>query len=85
MNYLGENLKNMMPLPHEYMLVGILGFFITFFLVNNKTWSFTLILFFLFLIIASLISMTGDDMHEDTLDTIASKPYQRKKRKTLKR
>lgn len=75
---------NVKPLPHEYMITGIIGFFVSVFLITDKTWSFALGLFFLLLIIASLISISGDDFDEDSLDLVAGGPYQRKKKKVLR-
>lgn len=74
----------MAPLPHEYMLVGIIGFFISVFMITNITWSFALATFCLLLVIASLVSITGDDIDEQTLDVIAGEPYQRNKRRTIR-
>ena len=78
-------MENVAPLPHEYMIVGIIGLFISLFLITDKTWNFALSLFFLLLIIASLVSLTGDTLDERTLGIIGGEPYQRKTRKTLKR
>lgn len=75
---------NMAPLPHEYMLTGIIGFFVTIFMVSDSTWKFTLSLFFLLFIIASLVSLSTASHDESTLNIIASEPYQRKKRKVIK-
>lgn len=50
----------MAPLPHEYMIVGVIGFFISVFMITDLTWSFGLGLFFLLLVIASLVSISGD-------------------------
>ena len=74
----------MTPLPHEYMLVGIIGFFISIFMVQNASWSFALATFCLILVIASLISITGDDVDEKTLDLIAGESYQADKRRTIR-
>ena len=72
------------PLPHEYMLTGIIGFFVSFFLIADKTWSFALGLFFLLLIIASMVSLSGDYYDEEELGVIGSEPYMRKKKKVLR-
>ncbi len=75
---------NVKPLPHEYMITGIIGFFVSVFLITDKTWSFALGLFFLLLVIASMISISGSDYDDDTLDIVAGEPYQRKKKKVLR-
>lgn len=76
----------MTPLPHEYMLIGVIGFFVSVFLINDwsRTWAFAFGLFFLLLVIASLVSMMGSEIDEDSLDLIASEHYQNQKRKTLR-
>lgn len=75
---------NVKPLPHEYMITGIIGFFVSVFMMTDKTWSFALGLFFLLLVIASMISISGDAYDEETLDLVAGAPYQRKKKKVLR-
>lgn len=55
------------PLPHEYMIVGIIGFFVSVFMITDVTWSFALGLFCLLLVIASLVSMSGSDVEADSL------------------
>ena len=57
----------MAPLPHEYMIVGIIGFFISIFMITDATWSFAIGLFCLLLVIASLVSISGPDVDVDAL------------------
>jgi len=73
------------PLPHEYMLVGIIGFFVSVFWLAgiSKTWSFAIGLFCLLLVIASFLSMGTDATDEATLDIIGGPQYAAKKRKTI--
>lgn len=49
------------PLPHEYMIASIIGFFVSVFFVWNlsKTWGFTFALFFVIMFIASIISLSS--------------------------
>ena len=62
---------NVAPLSGGYMLTSIVGFLVSIFLVEPtlskyfgsgssapKTWAFTLVLFFVLMFVASLISMT---------------------------
>jgi len=58
------------PLPHEYMITGIIGFFVSIFMITNLTWSFTFGLFSLLLVIASLVSLNDTDLDEDTLNIV---------------
>ncbi len=63
----------MAPLPHEWMLISIIGFFVTVFQVYgwNKTWGVTLLIFFIILFIASLVSMSGAGTSEEELVELA--------------
>lgn len=61
------------PLPHEWMLISIIGFFISVFYIIglNKTWGFTFILFFVVMFIASLVSMSGAGTSEEEIIELA--------------
>jgi len=76
---------NAAPLPHEYMITGIIGFFVSVFFIYDisKTWGFALGVFCLLLVIASIVSVETTRIDDDALDLIAGEPYQSKKRKTL--
>ncbi len=65
--------SNYAPLPHEWMLVSIIGFFISIFEIYslNKTWGFTLCIFFVILFIASVVSMSGAGISEEELIELA--------------
>lgn len=75
------------PMPHEYMIIGIIGFFISVFMLYDysPTWGFALGLFCLLLVIASIVSISTDQIDEETLDLIAGAPYASKKRPVLKK
>ncbi|MBD3249542.1 hypothetical protein GF336_05855 [Candidatus Woesearchaeota archaeon] len=45
------------PLKPSLMVVSILGFIVSAFLVNNLDWKITLLIFFAVMFIASFISM----------------------------
>ncbi len=51
---------NIAPLSGGYMLTSIVGFLIsTFYILPQSTkWGFTFVLFFMLMVVASLISMT---------------------------
>lgn len=55
---------NIAPLSGGYMITSIVGFLISVYIIpksgipNAETWSFTFVLFFTLMFIASLISMT---------------------------
>ncbi len=67
------SMADLAPLPHEWMLVSIIGFFISLFLVYgmSKTWGVTFIIFFLVLFLASISSMTGAGTSEEELVELA--------------
>ncbi len=46
------------PLPASFMIVSIVGFLISAYLVKDLSWKFTMLLFFAVMFIASFISMT---------------------------
>lgn len=92
------------PLPHEFMLAGIIGFFVALF--QGRVWltglfglfisaeqaarlaasmNLAFIILFLILVVASIVSVSTNEIDESTLDLIAGEQYQAKKRKTLKR
>ncbi|HLG24860.1 MAG TPA: hypothetical protein VI564_08070 [Candidatus Nanoarchaeia archaeon] len=51
---------NVAPLSAGYMLTSLVGFLVSAFYImpNSATWGFTLLLFFILMFVASLISMT---------------------------
>lgn len=55
-----EPVYNIAPLTSGFMLTSMLGILISVFYLypNSKTWGFTMLLMFLLMFIASLISMT---------------------------
>ncbi len=46
------------PLHGSFMVVAIVGFLLTAFLVKDISWKFTLLLFFAVMFIAAFVSMT---------------------------
>jgi hypothetical protein len=61
-------MEKVAPLSKGFLLVAIIGFFFSYFMIFNKiskTWGFTFMLFCIILFIASFISMTYADA--DTL------------------
>ncbi len=61
------------PLPHEWMLVSIIGFFISVFSVYglSKTWGITFAIFFTIMFVASVVSMTGTSTAEEEMVELA--------------
>lgn len=51
--------RNIVPLSSGFMLTSIIGFLISMYYIypQSKTWGFTLALFFMIMLISSLISM----------------------------
>jgi len=56
-------MERVAPLSGGFMIAGIVGFFISVFKIYpwDKTWGFTMVLFSIILIVASLISMNYAD------------------------
>ncbi|MBW2995859.1 hypothetical protein KY332_01015 [Candidatus Woesearchaeota archaeon] len=46
------------PLPGSFMMVSIVGFLVSAYLITDISWKFTMLLFFAVMFIASFISMT---------------------------
>lgn len=62
------------PLPHEWMLVGIIGFFVSLLLVYpsmSRQWGAAFMAFFIVVFIASLVSMTNAGTEEEHLRELA--------------
>ncbi len=60
------------PLPHEYMLIGIIGFFVSIFTIwsMSKTWGFTLAVFCLILFLASVVSMSKAELSDEHIEPL---------------
>ena len=61
------------PLPHEWMLVSIIGFLISTMMIYDwsKTWGLTFAIFFTIMFIASVISMSSTGLAEEELIELA--------------
>ena len=62
------------PLPHEWMLVSIMGFLVSTMLIYpewSATWGFTFAVFFAIMFIASVISMSNAGLSEEELVELA--------------
>ena len=46
------------PLPASFMMVSIVGFLVSAYMITDLSWKFTMLLFFAVMFIASFISMT---------------------------
>ncbi|MBD3354777.1 hypothetical protein GF361_02220 [Candidatus Woesearchaeota archaeon] len=49
--------KRVAPLPTSFMIVSIVGFLVSAYLITDISWKFTMLLFFAVMFIASFISM----------------------------
>jgi len=70
------------PLDSTFMLVSIIGFFISLFYIMPEislSWGFTFTIFFLAMFGASIISMTKADTSPDAIDSLAIKKLKKKK------
>ena len=62
------------PLPHEWMIAGIIGFFVSLLQIYpymSKKWGAAFMLFFLIMFIASMLSMTYATTDPEHLDVLA--------------
>ena len=60
------------PLSGGFMAVSILGFILFGFLIDTlPTWSFTMMVFFAIMFIASVISMTYAPIEDEHLEVLA--------------
>lgn len=62
------------PLPHEWMLVSIIGFFIAVLEVYpnwSVTWGFTFMVFFILMFIASVRSMSTSGLSREEMIELA--------------
>lgn len=69
------------PLPHEWMVVSIIGFFVSLLQVYpywSKKWGTAFMLFFIIIFIASMVSMTRATTEPEHIEALQS----HKRRKT---
>lgn len=62
------------PLPHEWMITSIIGFFISLFLIYpefSAKWGFTFMLFFGILFVASLVGINDATTDHEDLNILA--------------
>lgn len=62
------------PLPHEWMIASVIGFFVALLFVYPQLsikWGATLMIFFFLMFIASMISMTTATTDPEDLDVLA--------------
>lgn len=75
------------PLPHEWMLVSIIGFFVSLLLVYptlSPRWGAAFMLFFIIMFIASMVSMTNASTDEDHLAELSIHEKGRRRPRTIK-
>jgi hypothetical protein len=61
------------PLPHEWMLFSIIGFFVTVFMIFDfsRSWGFAFAIFFIIIFIASIVNMSNSGTEDDHLVELA--------------
>ena len=61
------------PLPHEWMIVSIIGFFISLLMIwdINMKWGAAFMLLFIIMFVASIVSMTNASTDQEDLDVLA--------------
>jgi hypothetical protein len=63
------------PLPHEWMIISIIGFFVSLLQVYpymSVKWGFAFMVFFVIMFIASMVSITNATTEKDHIDALAS-------------
>jgi hypothetical protein len=63
------------PLPHEWMIISIIGFFVSLLQVYpyvDEKWGAAFMLLFILMFIASIISMTAATTDPDHIDALSS-------------
>jgi hypothetical protein len=63
------------PLPHEWMIVSIIGFFVSLLQIYpyvSKKWGTAFMLFFLLMFISSMLSMTYATTDEEHITVLAA-------------
>ena len=64
------------PLPHEWMIASIIGFFVSLLQVYpymSMKWGAAFMLFFIIMFIASMVSMTFATTDPEHLDVLSAK------------
>lgn len=61
------------PLPHEWMLVSIIGFFVSLLQIYaiSQPWGAAFMAFFIIMFIASIVSMTNAGTGDEHLEELA--------------
>lgn len=73
------------PLPHEWMIASIIGFFVSFMFIYGdlghrglaldaafRKWGMAFMLFFIIIFIASMVTMTAATTEDDHIDALAA-------------
>ena len=64
------------PLPHEWMITSIIGFFISLLMVYpaySKKWGAAFMLIFVLMFIAAVVSMSNATTEPEHLETLAAR------------
>ena len=78
-------MENVTPLPHEWMLVAIIGFFVSWLQVYpywSATWGVTFMIFFIVLFAASVVSMSTSSLDEEELQELAIHELHKRRKRT---
>lgn len=61
--------RKLSPMPHEWMLISIIGFFVSLFLIHSisSTWGLLFDIVFIIMFISSVVGMGVDRIDEDHL------------------
>ncbi len=70
------------PLPHEWMIISIIGFFVSWLYIYpywSIPWGGTFMLFFILVFIATVINMSQATLQDDHLEELAIHELRRKR------
>lgn len=78
----GELMEDLAPLPHEWMIVSIIGFFVSWLFIYSEIglgmqqpwavkWGAAFMTFFIIMFIATIVNMSNTSLHEDHLEELA--------------
>jgi hypothetical protein len=74
-------LVDVAPLPHEWMIVSIIGFFVSWLQVYpywSQKWGAAFMLFFIIVFMATIVSMTNATLDDEHLEQLAIHEKRRK-------
>ncbi len=66
---------NVTPLPHEWMIISIIGFFVSWLYIYNilsfEKWGAAFALFFVMMFIASIVNMSAAGLEDEHVQALS--------------